>query len=70
MDFHEEMAMSREDLDVQPLHRALHLMEHVFQTMMTGSLFENLCGLLLPQGTCGTAVPQRPKPEELLKVQN
>ena len=26
------------------------------------------CGLLLPHGACGTAVPQHPRPEELLRV--
>ena len=68
MEFHEDMVMSGEDLDVEPLHQALHLMEHFFQTTMTGSLFENLCGLLLAKGTRGTAVPQHPRPEELLRV--
>ena len=62
--------MSGEDLDAQRLHQALHITEHVFHTMMTGNLVSNRYGLLLPQGTCGTAVPQHPRPEEVLRVQN
>ena len=38
VDFHEDMVMS--ELDAEPLHQALHLMEHVFQTLLTGSLIE------------------------------
>ncbi len=44
-------------------------MEHVFQTLLTGSWIENLSVLLTAQGTRGTAVPQHPRPEELLRVQ-
>ena len=42
--------------------------EHAFQTLLTGSLIENLCVLLTALGTRGTALPQCPRPEELLKV--
>jgi len=57
------------DLDVEPPRRALGCMEHVFQTLLTGSWIENLSVLLTAQGTRGTAVPQHPRPEELLRVQ-
>ena len=68
MDFHDEdMVMS--DLDVEPLRRALGCMEHIFRTLLPGSSFDALSVLLTAQGTRGTAVPHRPKPEELLKVQ-
>ena len=56
------------DLDVEPLNRALRLMEHFFQTLLTGSWMENLCVLLTALGTRGTAVPQHPRPQELLTV--
>ena len=58
--------MFGKDLDVQPLHQALHLSEHVFQTMKTGNLVSNLHGLLLAQGT---PEPQHPGPDEVLRVQ-
>ena len=57
------------DEDMEPLHRALSLMEHVFRTLLTGSLVENLSNLLKALGTRGTAEPRRPSPEELLRVQ-
>ena len=44
-------------------------MEIVFQTLLTRSLIENLCVLLKALGIRGTAEPQRPRPEELLRVQ-
>jgi len=66
VEFNDDMVMY---LDVEPLHRALRLMEHVFRTLLTGSLVENLCVLLKALGTRGTAEPQRPRPEELLRVQ-
>ena len=67
MEFNADMVMS--DQDVEPFHRALRLMEHVFRTLLTGSLVENLCDMLKALGTRGTAEPQRPSPEELLRVQ-
>ena len=67
VEFNDDLVMS--DQDVEPLHRALRLMEHVFRTLLTGSLVENLCDLLKALGTRGTAEPQRPRPEELLRVQ-
>ena len=59
------MVMS--DLDVEPLRRALGCMEHVFQTLLTCFWIENLSVLLTARGARGTAVPQHPRPEELLK---
>jgi len=67
VEFHHDLVMS--DEDIEPLHRALSLMEHVFRTLLTGSLVENLSNLLKALGTRGTAEPQRPSPEELLRVQ-
>ncbi len=40
--FYEDQVLFGEDLDVQPLHQALHLTEHVYQTMMTGNVVSNL----------------------------
>ena len=40
VEFNDDMVMS--DLEVEPLRRALRLMEHVFQTLLTGSLIETL----------------------------
>ena len=67
VEFNDDMVMS--DQDVEPLHRPIRLMEPVFRTLLTGSLVENLRNLLKALGTCGTAEPQRPSPEELLRVQ-
>ena len=58
MEFKDDMVMS--DLDVEPLHRALRLMEHVCQTLLTGSLTENICVQLKALGTRGTAGPGAP----------
>ena len=65
--FNDDRVMSDQDID--PLHRALSLMEPVFRTLLTGSLDENLRNLLKALGTGGTAEPQRPSPQELLRVQ-
>jgi hypothetical protein len=66
VEFNDDMVIS--DLDFEPLHPAHCLMEHVFRTLLTGSLVENLSNLLKALGTRGTAEPQRPSPEELLRV--
>ena len=66
MEFTDDWVVSDQDID--PLHRALSLMEPVFRTLLTGSSVENLCNLLKALGTRGTAEPQRPSPEELLRV--
>ena len=55
MEFNDDLVMP--DQDVEPLRRALRLMEHVFRTLLTGSLVENLCDLLKALGTRGTAEP-------------
>ena len=67
VEFNDDRAMSDQDID--PLRRALSLMEPVFRTLLTGSLVENLLDQLKALGTRGTAEPHRPKPEELLRVQ-
>ena len=40
VEFNEDMVMS--DMDVEPLHQALRGVEHVLQTLLTGSWIENL----------------------------
>ena len=65
VEFNDDRVMS--DKDIDPLHRALSLMEPVFRTLLTGSLDENLRNLLKALGTGGTAEPQRPSPQEHLR---
>ena len=67
VEFNDDLVMSDQDID--QFRRALSLMEPVFRTLLTGSLIENICVLLKALGIRGTAEPQRPRPEELLRVQ-
>ena len=68
MESNDDQVMSDEDME--PLHRALSLMEHVFRTLLTGSSVEKPRVLLKALGTRGTTEPQRPRPEELLRVRH